>query len=95
MKTSLNKLSQHLQERIKKDPEAYEKFVETVPLSLVRELYDFQTKAGLISKKVESTTSDLPLSIMTFIAQGKALGRDLEKVFPEHMGANPVYSFTE
>ncbi|EJL6416623.1 hypothetical protein NMS10_003162 [Vibrio cholerae] len=95
MKTSLNKLSQHLQEQIKKDPEAYEKFVETVPLSLVRELYDFQTKAGLISKKVESTTSDLPLSIMTFIAQGKALGRDLEKVFPEHMDANPVYSFTE
>lgn len=93
MKTSLENLSQHLQERIEKDPEAYQKFVESVPLSLVRELYDFQASNGLISKNVESTVSELPLSIMIFIAIGETFGSELEKVFPEHKYANPVYSF--
>lgn len=95
IKTSLELLSQYLQERIKKDHEAYEKFIESVPLSLVRELYDFQTNTGLITKSVESTTSLLPLTIMTYIAIGEEFGGDLEKVFPEHKNANPIYAFTE
>ncbi|HCG1758354.1 TPA: hypothetical protein NJM71_003450 [Vibrio cholerae] len=90
IKTPLEELSLHLQSRIKNDPEAYEKFLVSVPLSLVRELYYFQTNEGLITRKVDTTTSDLPLAIMTYIAIGEVLGSELERVFPEHKGANPV-----
>ncbi|EMA3788830.1 hypothetical protein [Vibrio cholerae] len=80
--TSLEELSQHLQERIQNDYEAYEKFVESVPLSLIRELYDFQSN--------ERLTTNLPLAIMTFIAIGDSLSRNLEKKFPELKGASPL-----
>lgn len=95
IKTPLEELSLHLQRRIKNDLEAYEKFLVSVPLSLVRELYDFQINEGLITGKVDTTTSDLPLAIMTYIAIGEELGGELEMVFPEHKSANPVYSFSE
>ena len=95
IKTQLEELSLHLQRRFKNDLEAYEIFLVSVPLSLVRELYDFQINEGLITGKVETTTSDLPLAIMTYIAIGDVFGSELEKVFPEHKDANPVYSFSE
>ncbi|KAA1254768.1 hypothetical protein F0M16_10905 [Vibrio cholerae] len=79
--TRLDQLSKHLQDQIKEDLQAYEKFVESVPHTLVRELFDFQTNQNL--------TTELPLSVMTFIAIGGSIGSKLEKVFPEFAGANP------
>lgn len=92
-KTFLAMLSDHLQQRSKIDGDVYDKFIEAMPPSIVRNLYDFQVQNGLISTNVELTKSNLPLAIMTFIAMGQSLGAELENTFPEHKGANPVHSF--
>jgi len=99
---SIEEYSTHLQQS--KNCKVYEWFVQSAPLSLIRNVFEYQKRLGLIfltepktmdsvKKDVKQTKSDLPLSIMTFIALGDELGAELEVVFPEYRGANPKYSF--
>lgn len=104
MNTEIKEISEHLEQRfhIEKGGATtiYERFVSSMPLTLVKEVYEYQIQAGLIVKtdtdklNVDKTTSDLPLAIMTFIACGESLGQKLELAFPEYKMVNPKYSFS-
>lgn len=74
---------------------AYEEFVGSMPITLIRKLHSYQIDVGLIVRQkdntldVNETASDLPLTIMTYIALNERLGIELENQFPEYANANP------
>lgn len=105
MNCTIKEISEHLERESKVEQgcsiSTYEKFVSTMPLTLIRDLHTYQVDVGLIvmlndsNHDVYETESGLPLAIMTYIACNEELGVKLESAFPEYKSANSDYAFPQ